>query len=553
MIIFRLKYLLLLIIFIENIFCRVFQTPLPYNNCGYPVWMQYKFNYSKYSLDSSLNNDYKFEIDCTIAPFYRHINEAFGACGESFFNLSYLFHGQSFFELSDLFYGSQMPLILGSYNLINNPLKKHEYTYIEGKISPNYTFDRYGAVIGLDFFSSLTASKYFAIQARIPIQSINLININGWNNLKEIKIDKINDDRVFLQYWDKYFAVRSDFIKENNINIKKNFNIKRYSIADDFLIIDEKNFNNNMISLHGISNLKNNNESLEKDNDFCEKYMLDNSFYYIVTKLDENDNLTKASVDLYNEIEDIINKKIYLNLAYKLISGYMKDGNPYEWDSFYNIGFGNFDLQFDFCNCWDESKLIGHILLGLIIPVEKYIEKRSYLTMPLDNNQHFAIRIGTQGSYDLFSCFTLVGYASYEYTFAKEEPLFSSFKGAYAFGMQPEKILAKISWGQFIISLDAVINFIENYGISFGGMYLYKNKDSINNIIEIGPDARGAFNAIDYNYLIECSQRQALKGRATLYTNIKENFQLEIGIDKVLFGKNIGKESDFFGRITYSF
>jgi hypothetical protein len=546
--------LILSILIAEKIFCRIFQTPLPYNNCGYSVWMQYKFNYSKCRANDNLNNNYKIELDCTIAPFYRRINGSFGSFGENFFNLAYLFHGQSVFELSDLFYGSQMPLILGSYSLINNPLKKHEYTYVEGKVYPNYIFNRSGAVIGIDLFSSISTSKYFAIQARIPFQAIDLTNINGWRNLKEISVDRINDDRVFLQSWDKYFAVRSDFIKENNIIINNESDVKRSNFSDDFILIDEKNFDKNIISLHGISSIKNNNNELLKNlNDTGEKSSLSDSFYYVVTKLDSNDNVKRGSEVLYENIENIMNLKSYQNLAYNLISGYMKNGCFYDWSNFHNVGFGNLDLQFDFCNYCCESGLIGHILFALVIPVEKYVEKISYLSIPLDNNQHFAIRIGAQGSYDLFSYFTLVGYASYEYALAKEENFFASFKGAYAFGMQPEVITAKVSWGQAIFSLDAVVNFIENYGFSFGCMYLYKNKDLINNFKEKAQDATGIFNIVDYNYLVECSQRQALKGRATLYTNIKENFQVEIGVDKILFGKNIGREIDFFGRITYSF
>ena len=191
-------------------------------------------------------------------------------------------------------------------------------------------------------------------------------------------------------------------------------------------------------------------------------------------------------------------------------------------------------------------------MLNYIIPTATKVPL-SYLSYEFGNGGHNEGRIGLQIDYELLKCLSLVLYGSYTHAFSAMEKIIASYKGSYAFGMQPVETFANTSWNKFILSIDLVTKISKIGGFDIGYQLINKEKDSINPTDKKLKDAVGIDQEIDYSFMIERSNRLAQKLRFSLYLNLNNDLQVEAGTDFVFKGTQVIRENEYFARITYSY
>lgn len=442
---FNLKFLLILIIFFKINKNRIFETPLYYDNCGYPIltnkYTEKIYNFIK--IEECDDFYYLKEFELTLTGFNRYISGFIDRWGIDK-NISEMFHGRESFEISDLFYDSRTPILYGSSNLKNNPLLDYEWTYIDGYVSPKYEMLKYGSILGLDGSIKISESKGFTFRARLPIQNIVIYNKTSWNDLNATdEIIMSIDDRIPKTKYDKSF-------------LKKTLN------------------------------------------------------------------------------------------------GFFRNNKKEEWSNFNKFGIGDLNLELDYIFNIFNEKLTIFGMLNYIIPTATK-SSLSYLSYEFGNGGHSEGRLGLQIDYELLKCLSLVLYGSYTHAFNAMEKIIASYKGSYAFGMQPIQTFANTSWNQFILSIDLVTKISKIGGFDIGYQFINKGKDNINPIEKKLKDAVGIDQEIDFSFMIERSNRIAQKLKFSLYLNINNDFQIEAGTDFIFKGTQIMRENEYFGRITYSY
>ena len=435
------KYFILIIFIYINLYNRLFDTPLYYNNNGYVLFTD---KYIKKILKNSIEDSTLFDFDFIGVGFSRSMNNCFNRWG-SIVNISNIFHGRSKFELSDLYHNSFEPILKGSENLFENPLQKNEYLYVDGEIEPVYDLKRAGVIIGFD--SSYKNNDFWKVtlRARLPVQQLSINNNRSWHSL--------------IPY--------EEFIET----------------------IDDKpaktNFNNEFV--------------------------------------------------------------------YNAASGLYKNGYKDYWSNYCIQGIGDLNLELDYILNFLEDKLIFYGMFGLILPTGIIENKLNYLSLPLNNNGHYELRLGSQISYDLLSFCKLIFYGSYGYAFPAVESIISSYKGANAFNMQPTKTFVNISWNQVIFSADTIFEISSFFGFTFGYQFFHKGKDIINPIEEYNYDGVNEYNLLNYEFMESRSKRIANKARGSFYLNLVDCLQIEFGGDIIFYGYEIPQENEIYARISYSY
>lgn len=178
-------------------------------------------NESDYNLECD-ENVFQGEIRPFVGFYNRHADKAFGTslsnCTSNYYSL---FHGKSSFKISELFENSKLPTVLDA-NTQND-------MYVDGTISPCYSYSEHGAYIGFDV-SKLgcgdSDNVRMQMKVRLPIKSISVKNKKGWNALV---VDTNADDgeatidpRVKLNQTDETFAAPLDWLINEGIISKEN-------------------------------------------------------------------------------------------------------------------------------------------------------------------------------------------------------------------------------------------------------------------------------------------------------------------------------------------
>lgn len=238
---------------------------------------------------------------------------------------------------------------------------------------------------------------------------------------------------------------------------------------------------------------------------------------------------------------------------YNTISGLYKNGYKDYWSSYSIQGIGDLNLELDYILNFLNNKLVAYGMIGLILPTGIIENKLNYLSLPLNNNGHYELRLGSQISYDLLSFCNIILYGSYGYAFSAIENIISSYKGANAFNMQPTQTFANISWNQAIFSIDTIFSISSFFGFTFGYQFFYKGKDVINSIQEYNYDGVNEYNLLNYEFMESRSKRIANKARGSFYLNLIDCLQIEFGGDIVFYGYEIPQENEIYARISYSY
>jgi hypothetical protein len=161
--------------FFNQILPRTYFSPLPNQECCDPFLRSSKKYY-----DKEISG--RFEID--IMPFYRKASEMFGAINKSE-GIATLYHGSNSFEISDLFFDSETPTLNPSNPYLQNMSNIKSIVKIDGIISPNYSFDQAGILIGSEFLP-IKNKEWFKIKLKIPISNIKIKQKLGYDSISAI-------------------------------------------------------------------------------------------------------------------------------------------------------------------------------------------------------------------------------------------------------------------------------------------------------------------------------------------------------------------------------
>ncbi len=159
----------------QQILPRTYLSPLPNQECYDPFLKSTKIYYEKDGFK-------RFEID--IMPFYRTASEMFGAINRSE-GISTLYHGSNSFEISDLFYDSETPTLNPNNPYLQNPPEIPSPIQIDGVVSPEYSFNQAGILIGSEFLP-IKNKEWFKIKLKIPISNIKIKQKFGYNAITTI-------------------------------------------------------------------------------------------------------------------------------------------------------------------------------------------------------------------------------------------------------------------------------------------------------------------------------------------------------------------------------
>ncbi len=202
-----------------------FHTPLPYSNVDNSSPRVMLQNYD--------------ECDYTLrwvqAVYGRNAQCAYD-CNNNKSPLSTLFHGSSSFSLSDLFAGSPSSLRINGASPIGEraDLANDEILTFNGALSPQYTYNEQGAMLGFDVMRPIADSGRCGVRVRMPVKRIKVKNNTPYDvslNSATVTDTVVDDSRLRIDS-NGNFAVRGDYLTDNNFI---NFKVARSSTQYDVL------------------------------------------------------------------------------------------------------------------------------------------------------------------------------------------------------------------------------------------------------------------------------------------------------------------------------
>lgn len=525
----KLYYIILFcFIFEKKITAHIAIIPYPFTNREYPI----DFFSAKDIFENFLNS---FDVLITAVFFNREEFHGFDRKGKSK-NISVLFHGDDHFDLSDLSPERKIIMIDASNELYKNKLGPYEYIKYEGKVFPYYKMHENGIVFGCDIATQRNNITY-AFQARLPIVKKTIENDENWRNIHYADEAIIFDKRIILEPYNKYFQVRGDYLQEKKI-IPSCF---RYDQKNSGILFTD--------SIEDDYFLKKNSKEVDFDyraiNKVSEDYdeiIDDGSKIFAITRFNENAEPTEASIDFFNVLDASIDH--HSNEIYQEITKGHYVNRDIALTSISKNYIAPLDLQCNIEKKFFDTSLSLNGLISVVIPFFKKSACVNYLENAFFDD-HFAMRFGSQASYQINQYYKIVGYASWQYNFPKTEMIPAVFENQSAFGLNPLYLKGKTSWSEYFIATDLVISYSKHVGGCVGYEFFKKTGDIVSPEVSEFYTISGEIYSLNYKEWQNFTDSFANIAVFSLYSHFKQ-LQISAGFKAVLSGKNIMNMREVF-------
>jgi hypothetical protein len=526
-------------IVLHKVYTHVAIIPYPYTNREYPLL--------------EMPHQEKTLFSLSAVPFFRSAKEGF-AEGGTVKNVSALFHGDDHFLLSDLS-PEQKVLFLDSAHNQNykDVLSPFEYIRYEGIALPTYQIFDKGVILGLDISKKKDDFSY-KIQIRTPIIKREINHRKGWSAIEYQ--DEIEDQRLKLEDHNKHFIVRADYLSEQGIitpitrNREKNQGILLTDAIPEDYFLSKKNSSDiyndteeQIAGYHDFSFFRKKKSFDQSDNE-----TINEEDIFAVTKFTDHAEPTLDSIDFFETLKNSI-KKDQENILKKTTKGqYLKQ--DINWQDLQTLTFGPIDIQtgIDY-QCFDDQGMISG-LLSFVIPI-KNKKENNYLDYGFFQD-HYAIRLGSQCSYDINRHYKLVVYGSWQNHFAQTEMIPAIFENQTAFGLNPLFLKGKTSWNDIFFAADLVITYNKKYGGYVGYEFFKKTHDQIKPEFDSFHTVSGEIFPLNYTAWEKQTSANAHIFVCSAYAKGKQT-TLSVEYKGVVNGKQIMSMQEINAKFGYEF
>lgn len=525
------NFFLFLAIAFLPVHAHIMIIPYPYYNREYPIntTQCINFNGFQFNNNASLFCQKKYEYLFTTVLFTRTASRGYDIYGKNR-NVSAIFHGSSSFELSDLNDNGQTILISNKNNAYKDLLKDYQYIRYEGNVDPEYHLTEKGIMLGFDITSAYKDTINIALQVRLPFISRNIYHQNNWNDIKYTN-HAINDTRVTLEPYNKYFQVRSDYLLEKDIiNNFRNTNGTTTSGVffttnpSEEYFLEKKSYSSNDI--------------YRNNTPFTDTH----ETVFALTEFDDFAKPTPDSLALFEELSAMTeqdNQELYLNTTK---GKYL--GKNFSWHTIQQNYFAPLDIQCNIERSFFNEKTLFHGLLAFVIPIKSTEQKEdNYLEKSILKDQ-YAIRIGTQASFDINTYYKLVCYGSWQYNFPMMQTIPAIFDKQTAYGLTPLYLSGKVSWTDIYLAGHLVITYNQYFGGDIGYQYIKKNGDTVVPECSTFYTISGEQKPLNYEPWKKFSTSVANLFSINIYASIYD-WQCKTELKTLITGKNIMQIQEF--------
>jgi hypothetical protein len=451
-------------------------------------------------------------------------------------SLAAAFHGQSDFELSDMSPQTKIMYIKNKNESYKNILTSDEYVKYEGCVRPRYKLEEYGVTLAFDMVRKLTESNTFAIQVRLPLVNKTIYHDNRWRDI-QYKDDCIYDERLYLDSLNQYFKVRMDYVAEHelipdirSINDMKNIPglVCLNNDSSDYFL--DKPYHNEFF---------NNDDQfdIEDDDLLLERNQFRDYQWYAMTAFDESALPTKEAIEFYDLLASN-EKRVPSSFFNDVTKGRFFNKN-YNWNSIQMNYVAPLDIQGNITKIFNNENIIIQGLFAVVIPMKYGLcvsESNNYLAKSFFNDQ-YAMRLGSQITYDLNNYYKILCYGSWQYYFPAQQSIPAIFEGVSAYGVSPLYVKGKISWQEWYLATHLVIKYNDHMGVDLGYQYINKSSDTVVPECDTFYAINGDTQKLDYGPWSEFSHSIANLLEIHGYYYIKA-WQFDISCRGLFAGKN---------------
>lgn len=493
----------------QTVFTHIAIIPYPYTNREYPL------------VKDSITDSF-WHISGAAVFFDRFAYQGFNAQGITK-NVSTVFHGDDCFDLSDLSPHQKILLIEGSKNdSYRSVLNPHEYIRYEGKVIPSYKVSDKGVVLGCDIEKKRSDLTY-KLQLRLPIIQKNIQHDRGWNAIEYQ--DAIEDERLYLEPHNKHFQVRADYLTEKGIISHET---RGQSATTGIFFAQEISEN---YFLEKTSDQRSTDWPITRtlDNDD-----IDETTLFAVTKFTPAAEPTTESLDFFDQLFDTVETNRG-DIFRKTTAGHFL-GKNIAWTDINRILLAPLDIQLNAqFSCFQGAGLLSG-LLSFVVPLSRPKITDNYLENSFSTD-HFALRLGSQCSYELCRQYTLVGYGSWQYNIPHEETIQAVFENQAAFGLNPLYIKAKTSWSEWFLAADLVFSYNKDVGGYLGYEFFKKTPDTVSHAMHEFHTVSGEIYPLNYTQWRQFTESAAHLLVFSCYGSLGP-FELSLEYKAVITGKN---------------
>ena len=222
-------------------------------------------------------------------------------------------------------------------------------------------------------------------------------------------------------------------------------------------------------------------------------------------------------------------------------------------------GFGDLDLELYLGRNWGcDGNLWTDVMFGLRLPTADGISNcKRLLAQPLGNNEHWEVRIGLAGGYNIADWVKFMLDASYSWALKHAEQVAAPFKGATIKNIGP-CIKADINWDYFLGHAD--LSFFANdcCGLNVGYELYSKRCDCVklcvSSALPLGytTGSTETTYALDSSILRSNTNVLAHKARVSIFSTLGD-CTLEGGWSHTFAGKHAPRDTDFYVNFGVAF
>lgn len=552
-------FFLFLSLFFSTVQSHILIIPYPYYN------REYAINSTKYIAVNQLPIIYNYvpqkaekrwEFVFNGVGFYRTAERAYDVLSQNKY-LAAAFHGRSEFDLSDLSPNSKILYIKNNTDRYKDILKDNEYIKYEGSVKPIYQLEEYGITLAADIVRKLSKNMIFLCQLRLPLINKSIYHDQNWNDIK-YSSNAVGDDRVYLDSLNRYFKVRVDYLLEKGMipEIRSTTDFKKINGAAFFSDNHENYFLEKPYLSEKVyfeqSLLEDDNAEGIDDKNSIKKihHTIAADNWYAMTEFDQMAMPTTNSLLLYTKLIESNDRSC--NGFLNAITQGKFLGKNYNWNTVRMSYVAPLDIQFNITKLFDHENIILQGLCAFVIPIKNTtIMKDNYIGRSFFKDQ-YALRFGSQMTYDINQYYKLLFYGSWQYYFPGNQIIPAIFENVMAYGLSPLYLQGKVSWYEWYLATHIVIKYNDNAGIDLGYQYIYKAGDTIIPECENFYLINGQTHKLNYLPWKEFSASIANLLGINFYYYCGA-FQFDFGMRGLVAGKNIIKLQEFSMRVGIDF
>ncbi len=270
----------------------------------------------------------------------------------------------------------------------------------------------------------------------------------------------------------------------------------------------------------------------------------------------EDFNLTPDARVIETQIESIIDKcnnqpEAIEDADTSVINFLAKRGVSF--DTQHIEGLGDFNTEifigYDYSDCvWFENHL------GIVFPSGKKIfDPRKLLAVPLGNNGHFEVRLGTEVGIEAFEWLKIRADSMYSFVLKRRETIPAPFRGATVQNIGP-CVDAEISWAWYWGHLDFTFlpTCLPCFGFDLGYEVYAKRHDEVRLLQRTARDFGGVVRPLVSCADERCTTRIAHRVRSEFFYQV-DYANFFVGFANTFAGKNVPQETDWYLGVTVTF